>query len=165
MQPAFVSGTDALERPVDETGQAVLPAPRLLATGLEDARAQHRRQRQRRDRRYRHRTDQREGEFGEQRAGQAALKTNRDVDRDQNQCHRDDRAAEFSRCHDRGGGRLLSFVQMPVDVFHDDDGVVDDKADGQNQRQQRQEIDGKAERQHDRERADQRQRYGETGIC
>jgi hypothetical protein len=48
-------------------------------------------------------------------------------------------------------------------VFHHDDGVVDHQADGEHQRQQRQEIDGVAERQHHEERPDQRQRHRDHG--
>ena len=89
--------------------------------------------------------DQREGEFGEQRAGQAALEADRHIDRDQHDRHGDDRAAEFARRLDRGVDRLHALFEMAVDVLDHDDGVVDHKPDGQHQRQQREQIDREAE--------------------
>ena len=49
-------------------------------------------------------------------------------------------------------------LDMAVDVFDDDDRVVDDKADRQHHRQQGQQIEAEPERRHDHPGADQRQR-------
>ena len=76
---------------------ALLPAGTVLSMRLQQARAHHRRQGQRDDRRHRDGADQGEGEFGEQRAGQAALEADRHVDRDQHDGHRDDRPAQLAR--------------------------------------------------------------------
>ena len=133
----------------------------LRIVGLEEPRAHHRRQRQRDDARYRDGADQREGELREQRAGQPALEADRHIDRDQHYRHRDDRAAEFARGIDGRGNGGDAFLEMAVHVLDDDDGVVDDEADGQHQRQQSQQVDRIAQRQQDDEGADQRQRNGD----
>ena len=56
---------------------------------------------------------------------------------------------------------LHALLDMPVDVLDHHDGVVDHQADGQHQRQQRQQIDRIAERQQREHHADQRQRNGD----
>ena len=52
---------------------------------------------------------------------------------------------------------------MPHDVLDDDDGVVDDEADRDRQRHQRQIVEAVAELVEHREGADQRQRHGDGG--
>ena len=49
---------------------------------------------------------------------------------------------------------------MTLDGFDDDDGVIDDEADGENQAEKRERIDGKAENGKENERADERNRHG-----
>ena len=106
------------------------------------------------------RAGERERELGEQRAGEPALEADRHVHRDQHDRHRDDRPAQLARRAQRGLERRLAFLlHVPVDVLDDDDGVVDDEADRQHQREQRQQIDRVAEHQHHEEGADQRQRH------
>ena len=63
----------------------------LSCSGAEEARAHHRRQRERDDAGDGHRAGQREREFREQRAGEAALEADRHVHRDQHHGHGDDR--------------------------------------------------------------------------
>ena len=79
--------------------------------GLEEPRAQHRRERQRDDAGNGDGADQREGEFGEQRAGQPALETDRHIDRDQHHGHGDDRAAKLARGIDGRGERRACLPQ------------------------------------------------------
>jgi hypothetical protein len=50
-------------------------------------------------------------------------------------------------------------LEMPLDVFHHHDGIVDHDADRQHEPEQREIVDREAERRHHRERADQRYRY------
>ena len=64
------------------------------------------------------------------------------------------KAAEFARRHDRDRDRRNTVFKMAVDVLHYDDGVVDHESDGQHKRQQREQVDGIAERQKNNERAD-----------
>ena len=56
----------------------------------------------------------------------------------------------------------LSHLHVPDDVLQHDDRVVDDEADRQRQRHQRQVVEAVAERPHDRERADDRERQREA---
>ena len=120
---------------------------RLLASvrGLERQSAADRRQSERDDARHGDRGRQSESEFDEERAGEAALKADRHIDGDQHDRHGDDRSGEFARRQQRGVDRRQTFAEMPVDVFDDDDGVVDHEADRQHQRQKRQQIDREAE--------------------
>ena len=62
----------------------------------------------------------------------------------------------LGRLRDRELGLLLDH---PLDVLDDDDRIVDDDADGQHQRQQRDGVGRVADRQHDREGADDRHRH------
>ena len=57
--------------------------------------------------------------------------------------------------------RRHAFLEVAVDVLDHDDGIVDHEPDREDQREQRQKIDGESERQHDAERADERQRNGD----
>ena len=157
VQPPKIEMAYALESAIDECGEPFLPATRC-ARRLQQARAHHRRQRQGDDRRYRHRADERERELRKQRAGQTALKRDRHVDGDQHDGHRDDRTAKLSRSLHRCGKPCLALLEMTVDVFDNDNGVVDHESYRKHQRQQRQQIDREAERQHHREGADQGQR-------
>jgi hypothetical protein len=63
------------------------------------------------------------------------------------------RAASIGRRHG-----LLALVQVPLDVFHHHDRVVDDEADRQHDGQQRQQVDRESGNQHQKHRADQRNR-------
>ena len=120
-----------------QAGQTVLPAARLsLGVRLQQIAAHHRRQRQRDDGGHRHGAHHGEGEFGEQRAGQAALEADRHIDGDQHDGHGDDRIGQVARRPDRRVAGPHAFLQMAIDAFHHDDGVVDDQADRQHQRQQ-----------------------------
>ncbi len=56
-----------------------------------------------------------------------------------------------------------ALFHVPVDILDNDDGVVDNQPDGQDERQQRKQIDRIAKRQQQHHHADQRQRYGHDG--
>ena len=84
-------------------------------------------------------------------------------DEDGGQDERDgnDRAADLLH---RSNGSLLgrhAFFDVVLHCLDHDDGVIDDKADGQHQSEQRERVDGEAERREDDERADERDRHGE----
>ena len=108
-----------------------------------------------------HGAGQREGELAEQRAGEARDEADRRIDRRQRDGHGDDRHGDLARARQRRLERLHALLDVAVDVLDHDDGVVDDEADGQHQRQQRQQVDGIAERQQREHHADQRQRNGD----
>ncbi len=52
---------------------------------------------------------------------------------------------------------------MTLNVFHNDDGIVHHQADGQNQGQQRHQVDGVSQSQHDDKGANERQGDGHRG--
>ena len=54
--------------------------------------------------------------------------------------------------------------EIALDILDDDDGVVDDDADGQHQPEQRQRVEGDADGGHDGESADQRHRNGDDRM-
>ena len=162
MQPPLVGALQPVEHAIDVVGEFFFPAAMQGVMGLEQPRTQHRRQRERHYAGYRNRAHQREREFCEQCAGQSALKADRHVHRAKHNRHRNDRPAQLAGRGDRGRYRRKPVLEMPVDVFNHDDGVVDHETDRQHQRQQGQQIDRIAEGQKDNECTDQRQRnrYG-----
>ena len=54
--------------------------------------------------------------------------------------------------------RGLTHVNVALDVFDHDDGVVNDQSDRKHDRQQGQQVDGEARDQHQKDGADQRNR-------
>ena len=85
----------------------------------------------------------------------------RRIHRRQRDRHGDDGHGDLARALERRIEGLHALLDVAVDVLHHDDGVVDDEADGQHQRQQRQQVDGIAERQQGEHHADERQRDGD----
>ena len=72
---------------------------------------------------------------------------------------REDGEADLLRRVDRRLERLdLLLLDEPEDVLEDDDGVVDDDADREREREQRDGVEREAHRAHERERADDRDR-------
>jgi hypothetical protein len=69
------------------------------------------------------------------------LKADRHVHRDQNNGHRDNRAAQLACGDERRFQRRLALFHMPVDVLDHDNRVVDDQANRQHQREQREQVD------------------------
>ena len=101
-----------------------------------------------------------ERELAEQHTGQAAEETNGQVDGDQSQRHRDDRQRYLPRADQSGIERLLTVLDVPVDVFDDNDRVVHDEPYGNHHRQQRQKVDGKPHEPDEKQDSRQRQRDG-----
>ena len=54
-----------------------------------------------------------------------------------------------------------ALAQIALDVLDDDDGIVDDDADGQHEAEQRKRVERDAHRRHDREGPDQRHGNGD----
>ena len=156
LQAAVVDGDETVESVL---GHPVEPAAFCAGLGREEPRAQHRRQRQRdaerEDERHRHR----DGEFLKQLADIAAHQKQRNEHRDQGQRDRDDGEADLARAFQRGLHRREAVFEVTHDVLDDDDGVVDDEADGDRQSHQRQIVEAVAQRVKRRERADQGQRH------
>ena len=122
-------------------------------------RTHDRRQRHSHDPRQDHRHGKCHRKLQEQRAGQAALETDRRVDRGQRDRHGDDRTDQFARTGQRRLDPGLTQAHMPLDILDDDDRVVHHQPDRQHNREQRQQIEAEAEREHERRRTNQRHRH------
>ena len=134
MQRPVIAFAEPLEISIDGLGESA-----AILIRAEKSRAHHGRERQRDDPGNRHRARQRECEFGEQGAGEAALKADRHVNRDQHHGHGQDRAAELARRDDGCVERRAALLfHVPIDILDHDDGIIDHEADGQHQCQQRQ---------------------------
>ena len=80
---------------------------------------------------------------------------------DEHERDADDRSGDF--LHRLEGGFLgrKPMLDVMLDRFDDDDGVVDDQADGEHEAEERERVDGEAEQREKHERADQRNRHGQ----
>ena len=149
-QAAAVPGSEPAEGAVDETGESG-----VLASLFQEDGAHHRRQRQRDNAGNDDGAGQGKGELAKERAGQPRQKADGRIDGGERDGHGDDGADDFPRADDGGLDRRFAVLDVPVDVFHHDDGVVHDKPDGEHHGEKRQQIDGESERQHDDAGADQ----------
>ena len=132
-----------------------------FAVRAQEARGHHRGQRQRHHQRDEDRHRQRHREFTEQPADDAAHQQQRDQNRHQRDADRDDGEADFAGAPEGGGQRLFALLDIARDVFQHHDGVVDDEADRDRQRHQREVVERIAERPHQRAGAEQRKRHGD----
>ena len=128
---------------------------------FQDACAQHRRQRQRNESGNDNGDRDGDREFAEDAADHAAHQQHRDEHGNQREGDRHDGEADFARAFQRRLERPHAAFDVADDVLQHDDGVIDDEADRQSQRQQRHVVDGEAEQIHRRAGADQRHRHGE----
>ena len=79
----------------------------------------------------------------------------------QHQADGDDRAGHLVHRLDGGVARRQALLDVMLDGLDDDDGVVDDDADGQHQAEQRQVVELKPSDGHDGEGADDGHRHGD----
>ncbi len=103
-----------------------------------------------------------EGKFRKQRANEPGHEADGRIDRNQGGRHRDDRHADLAGRVDGGVKPGLPHLDVPVHVLDDNDRVVDHETDGQNHRQQRQEVHRESHQQHQEAAADERQRHGQS---
>ena len=108
--------------------------------------AHHRRQRQRDNCRDDYRHCYRHRELAEQASDNPAHEEKRNEHRHQRQADRHDREADLAGALEGGLERLLPVLDMPDDVLQHHDRVVDDEADGNGQRHQREIVEAVAER-------------------
>src|SRR5262252_645248 len=152
---------DALDRLVERVGETFERrlAPPARGRQPQQARCQHRRQREA--------DQQRDGDGGAHGQAEAAQEPPRDrrhegdgqEHRQQRQRRRQHRQADLARRVDRRRHRPHALLfDEPEDVLEHNDRVVDDDADRQRQRQQRDGVDGEAHPPHAHERADDRGR-------
>ena len=107
-----------------------------------------------------YRAGQGEGELAKQRTGQPPLQADGQINRRQGDGHGDDRPDQFACAHQSRFQRRFPLAQMPFDVLHHHDGVVDHQTDREHHRQYGQQVDGKTKGLHQEHGADQRNRYG-----
>ena len=82
---------------------------------------------------------------------------------DQREADRQHRKADFARPFERRLERGLAIFDVPIDILHDDDGVVDHEPDRDGERHQRNGVDAEIEKVHRRKRSEQRQGNGDAG--
>ncbi len=134
-------------QPGEEAFHRMLEAARR-AVGLEHLAAQHGREGQGHHAGDQHRPGEREGELGEQGADQAAHEADGCIDRHQGGGHGDDRHGQLPGALDGGLKGGLAHLDVAVHVLHHHDGIVHHQADGQNHGQQGEQVNGKAQHQH-----------------
>ena len=139
---ALVAARHLLESAVEHSGEPALLSARIM---LEHRRAQRRRQRQRQEKRERHGSDQR----------QRKLPIN-DADGTGEKRHRDEHGRQHQRDADESAGNLPHRLARRVarrkpllrhdalDVFDDDDRVVDENPDREHHPEHRQNVDREA---------------------
>ena len=128
----------------------------LFALRTQQARAHHRRERQRHHRRYKDGDGERDGEFAEQAADDVAHEEQRNQHRHQREGERDDGEGDLLGALERRLERRLARLDVAGDVLDDHDRVVDHEARGDHQRHQRQVVDREAGEVHEGEGADER---------
>src|SRR5262249_16195904 len=136
--------------------------PLLVVMGFEHARAQHGRERERHEARDEYGNGNRDREFAEYAPHDSAHQQYRDEHRDERERDRKDGEADLLGALQRGLVRAHAAFDVAHDVLKHHDGVIDDEADRQGQRQQRHVVDGEAERVHRRVGADQRNRHRQS---
>ena len=128
---------------------------------LEEFRAHHRRQGQGNEPRNDHGACQSESEFEEQAAGRSRHEGDRRINGSESESHRHDGEADLAHARERGFEGLHTFLDVAEDVLQNDDGVIDDKADGEHHGEQSEHVDRQPGHQHDRESGDERDRDGD----
>ena len=129
------------EGAVDAGGEAAFAFP-VIFVALEELGGHHRRDGERDQHREGDGRSDGDREFREQAAHLALHEGDGDEHGDQDERGGDDGEADLARAAIGGDeGRLALFLDAAVDVLQHDDGVVDDKADGHDEGEQRQHVD------------------------
>ncbi len=133
----------------------------LVIDGFQNTRAEHRRERERDEARDEDGHRNRYRELPEHTPDDAAHEQHRNEHANQRHCHRDDGKADLAGAGDRRLEGRHASLDIAIDVLQNDNGVVDDKAHAQDQREQCHIVDGVAENIHRAERADNGKRQGQ----
>ncbi len=160
VEHGLIAAQHGIEAALAELVETAVP---FLIVGAQEARGHHRGQCQRHEHRDEDRHRQHDGELAEQAADDAAHQQQRDQHGDQRDADRDDGEADLARALEGGRHRLLAFLDIAADVLQHHDGVVDDEADRDRQRHQRQIVQRVAEHPHQRAGAEQRQWHRHGG--
>ena len=157
-QQPLVEGTGTDQGPLDPSGDG-----EQLPAHLQEPRAQHRHHRERDEGRDAHGHREADGEL----AKQAARITGHQGERDQHRHHGrgggDHRKAHLLGAVEGRQTRGLPELLPAVDVLQHHDGVVHQETDREQQGEQREQIDGEAQRLEDREGPHQRHRNRDDG--
>ena len=160
-QRAYVRPFRGLIQPLDRAPLAI--TRRMPFAFTQEARGQHRGERERHEAGHQNGHTDRDGELAEQAPHETGHEQQRNKDGHQRQRHRENREADFFRAVERRLHGLLSHLQVTHNVFEHHDGVVYDKTDREREGHQRQVIEAVAEHPHDRAGTDQRERQGQRG--
>jgi hypothetical protein len=159
VEAAPIDADQRLETPFDAAIEAAMVLP-LLA---QEPRAEHRAESERDYDRDRDGRRYGEGEFAKQTPDDAAHQQERYEHRDQRDADRKHRETDLTRALERGRHRGVARLDVPVDVLHHHDRVIDHEADGERQRHEREVVQAEAEEIHHRGSPEQRQRHGDAG--
>ncbi len=105
-----------------------------------------------------HRDGDRDGELLIQSSGDAGNERRRDEHGCEHERDGDDRPAHFFHRLERRLFRRKPVLDVMLDRFDDDDGIIDHETDGEHQAEERERVHGEPEHREQRERADQRDR-------
>ena len=161
--PAQTAGVGG-DHPLEEALGEVVEAPvLLLALGLEQAGAHHRRQGQGDDGRDGDGDAQGDGELAEEAPDDAPHEEDGDEHRQERDGDGDDGEADLLGPLERRVVGRLALLDEAGHVLGHHDGVVDDEARGDGERHQRQVVEAVAEQVHHAERRQERERHGHAG--
>ncbi len=152
-QHAFVGVLEAIESALHQAGRA------LFRRAFQQFRTHHGRQGQRHEAGKHHRCHQGEGKLGEQPPHVAFQKHQRHEHRHQHRRGGDHGKPHFAGTVVGGEQRRFALLDTAVDIFQHHDGVIHHQPDTQNQRQQGENIDGKAHRVDENRRCHQTDRH------
>ena len=156
----MIEGDRVAEHHRDPVDPAVEPGEEALLRRrpvLQHERAHRRRQREGDEPREGDRDHDRDRELLVELPRRPRQERRRDEDRRHDEDDRDERGPDLLHRLQRGlPRRQVVLLHVPLDVLDDDDGVVDDHPDGQDDAEERQEVDREAERGHAAEGADER---------
>src|SRR5512135_277245 len=156
-QDGGITPRDLLDAAVEEVQQeGQRPTLSHARVGLEDHRAEDRRERQGNDTGEDNGRGHRDAELAVEGADRPGHEGHRDEDGRHHQGDGDDRAADLvDDLHRRPIGREVLLVHLGVHRLDHHDGVVHHDPDRQHQREERDQVDRQAEQQHEEEGADQ----------
>ncbi len=160
MRGALEPAIEQPEEPAEETISGALQTVARRAVGKEEARGQGGAEGEGVECGDDRRDCDRQCELPVELSGQAADECRGDEDCTEDQGDGDDRAGHLAHGQPSCLEGRLAELDVPFDVLHHDDGVIDDDADCQHEAEQRQCVQREAEHQHDGERSHQRDGYG-----
>ncbi len=152
------STEEAIEAIEEDTERSTMA---LLVLGLEQERSQSGAQRERIKGGDQHRDSDGDGELLIEAARDARNSGRGDEYRGKNESDRNHGSADLFHGFDGGVARRHPFVDVMLDRFDHDDGVVDDETDGQHQAEERKSVDGESEHWEQNEGADERDGHGQ----